>query len=116
MIKLRRKNKYNNNRTKKGASKKERRRYPELLLLEKAGKISQLEKQKRFILQNKFRYRGEAIRAITYTCDYYYFDHEKNRFIIEDVKGFKTAAYKKSKKMVLKMLLDEGDVRDFLET
>jgi hypothetical protein len=36
----------------------------------------------------------KTIRAITYVADFYYHDNEKNIWICEDVKGFKTEVYK----------------------
>lgn len=69
-------------------SKLERDHYNKLLLREKAGEIHGLERQKPFVLQDKFRTAdGEAIRAITYIADFYYFDKDGREYV-DDAKGF----------------------------
>ena len=90
----------------KHASKKEANRCDELALMERAGVISLLEQQPEFILQGKFKYRGKAIRKIVYRADFKYWDKEKSRFVVEEVKGFKTAVYRLKKKMLLYILQD----------
>ena len=85
-------------------SKKEARRYIELETLEKVGMISELETQPRYILQEKFTYRGENIRAITYLADFRY--KQDWKVYVEDVKGgkaTKTALYEVKKKILLKL-------------
>lgn len=82
------------------ASKKEAKRYNELKMLEKAHIISNLELQKTFELQPKYvNCIGQHIRAITYVADFYYFDNEKQQYVIEDTKGFRTEVYKIKKKL-----------------
>lgn len=95
-------------------SKKELARYKVLIKLLDEGKISKLERQVTFLLQDKFEYRGEKIRAITYKADFEYYNEEGYR-IIEDVKGFKTPEYKLKKKMLLNILKNDDNVI-FLET
>lgn len=80
-------------------SKKESNRYCELKMLERAGKIKGLELQHQFVLQPPFRKNGKTIRAITYIADFTYYDLEKNKNVVEDVKGYKTDVYKLKKKM-----------------
>jgi hypothetical protein len=80
-------------------SKKEGNRYLELKMLEKAGKIKDLELQKVFELQPSFKKNGKTYRKITYKADFSYFDIEKGKCIVEDIKGFKTEVYKLKKKM-----------------
>ena len=81
-------------------SKKEAKRYTELKLLEKAHIIKELELQKKFELQPKYKNKnGEHIRAITYIADFYYYDNEKQEYVVEDTKGFRTEVYKIKKKM-----------------
>lgn len=80
-------------------SKREGNRYCELKLLEKAGKIKDLELQHQFELQPSFKKNGKTIRAITYVADFTYFDLEKNKNIVEDVKGFKTDVYMLKRKL-----------------
>lgn len=84
----------------KFASKKESRRYTELKWLERAGLIKELELQKSFELQPKYtNNNGEHIRAITYVCDFYYYNNEEQKYVVEDTKGFKTDVYKLKKKL-----------------
>ena len=80
-------------------SKKEANRYCELKLLEKAGKIKDLQLQYQFVLQPPFRKNGKSIRAIIYVADFVYFDLERMKNVVEDVKGYKTDVYLIKKKM-----------------
>lgn len=83
-------------------SRKEAKRYIELKTLEKAGLISGLELQPRFVLQEKFKYKGKAIREITYVADFKYTKY--NIIIVEDVKAsqyYTTDVYKLKKKLLL---------------
>lgn len=80
-------------------SKKESERYASLLLLERAGVISNLKLQPRFLLQEGFVYQGHKERKIEYVAD---FQYEKNgEVIVEDVKGMKTDVYKLKRKLFL---------------
>lgn len=81
-------------------SKKEANRAYYLHILELAGKVTNLERQKRFELQEKYtNNKGEKIRAIEYIADFFYFDTEKRQWIVEDTKGFRTPEYKIKKKI-----------------
>ena len=80
-------------------SKKEAERYRQLKLLEMAGKIKELELQVKFVLQPSFKKNGKTIRAITYVADFEYYDVAKGKYIVEDVKGYKTKEYQLKKKM-----------------
>ena len=80
-------------------SKAERDRYSLLKLFEKQGLIKELELQKEFELQPSFKKNGKMYRKITYKADFYYFDNHLGKYIVEDVKGFKTDVYKLKKKM-----------------
>lgn len=71
-------------------SRKEMVRYTELKLLEKAKRITSLELQKKFIIQDKFKTNQGVLRSITYIADFYYFDVDLNKYVIEDVKAIKT--------------------------
>jgi hypothetical protein len=75
------------------ASKKEARRFSELKLLERAGKIADLELQPRYDLH----VAGKKVAA--YVADFRYV--EGGETIIEDVKGMKTPMYRMKKKMVM---------------
>ena len=81
------------------ASTREAERYSELRLLEQAGAITDLKLQPRFLLQPGFKHQGEKIRPVYYVGDFAYV--EGKRFIVEDVKGFKTPEYKLKRKMFL---------------
>lgn len=94
--------KYNNKKTIidniKFDSRAEANRYIELKLLEKAGKISDLELQPKFELQEKYiNNKGEKVRAITYKADFSYI--ENGKLIVEDVKGVETKEFKLKKKL-----------------
>ena len=80
-------------------SKREGNRYMELKILEEAGLIKELELQKEFELQPRFKKNGKTYRKISYKADFYYFDNHLGRYVVEDVKGFKTEVYKLKKKL-----------------
>ena len=81
-------------------SKKEAKRYQELLLLQKAGEIYMLERQKVYELlpaqrePDKVGKRGGVIkgklleRAVEYVADFVYTD-KNGKTVVEDVKGFR---------------------------
>ncbi len=73
-------------------SKKEAARYKVLKLLEKAGKITNLELQPRYDLVVNFTKCG------FYKADFRYFENDKE--VVEDVKGMKTPIYNLKKKLV----------------
>lgn len=77
-------------------SKKEFTRYRELKILEQRNLIKDLELQVPFILFQKSKYG----RVVKYVADFVYFDVEKNKKIVEDVKGFKTDVYKLKKRIL----------------
>ena len=83
--------------------------------MEKAGRIKFLKQQPVFTLQPKFKFRGKAIRAITYRADFSYYDVETKCFIVEDTKGFKTEVYRMKKKMLMCIMADREDF-DFAES
>ncbi len=92
------------------ASKAEARRYAELRLLERAGKISELQLQPVFVLQAGFRHAltGRQIRPIRYVGDFAY--HEDGQLVVEDVKGYEPLVWKIKQKLFLK-LYPEVDLR-----
>ena len=73
-------------------SAKEAQRYRELTLLERAGEISNLELQPRFLLQESFKKNGKTYRKIEYVADFRYAENGKT--IVEDVKGLQTDVFK----------------------
>lgn len=80
-------------------SKKEAMYYLHLKTLLKQGKIKDLELQKEYILQDKFKINGKTQRKISYKADFTYFSLEDNKLHVVDVKGFKTETYKIKKKL-----------------
>lgn len=81
-------------------SKKEAKRFQELMILKKAGLIKDLELQPVFVLQESYiNNKNEKVRAIIYKADFIYFDINLDRYIVEDVKGYKTDVYKLKKKL-----------------
>lgn len=78
-------------------SKKEARRHRELLLLERAGKITNLERQVKFELIPK----QDGERACTYVADFVYENVDTGERVVEDTKGFKTEVYRIKKKLML---------------
>lgn len=97
-------------------SKKEAKRYRELVLLEKSGAISGLERQVQFELLPKQReapteyYKrgrnagkpkpGKVLEmGVNYVADFVYFENGEK--IVEDAKGYKTKDYILKRKMML---------------
>ena len=83
-------------------SKKEAKRYCELIKLEQAGLIKDLETQKKFLLLDTFRKNGKTYKQISYYADFVYFDFYSKKTIVEDVKAskdFKTQVYKIKRKL-----------------
>lgn len=78
---------------------KEKNYYIKLKLLEKAGKIKELELQKEYELQPSFRLNNKTSRRITYKADFKYISVEDDRIHIIDVKGFRTDVYRLKKKL-----------------
>jgi hypothetical protein len=83
-------------------SRAEAGRYKELRLMEKAGVIRDLVLQPEFLLQDKFKHKGKTERAVKYTADFKYFDILRGVYIVEDVKGVETEAFKIKRKLFLK--------------
>lgn len=81
-------------------SKKESKRAVELDYLEKIGKIKDLQKQVRFLLQDGYvNNQGKKIRPISYIADFVYTQNDKK--IVEDTKGFRTEVYLIKKKIFM---------------
>jgi hypothetical protein len=81
-------NKYHNNITKTfdgnvHDSRKEATRWSELLILERAGLISDLKRQVKYELIPK----QDGERAVFYVADFEYIENGKK--VVEDVKGYK---------------------------
>ena len=94
-------NKYHNHKFHGFDSIKEAKRYSELCLLQKAGKISGLDRQVRFELIPAQYEDGKCVfRATNYYADFTYW--EKGKFVVEDVKGVKTPEYKIKAKLMFR--------------
>ena len=83
-------------------SAKEARRGAELRLMERAGLISDLQAQVKYILIPAQRQRGKVVeRAATYIADFVY--KQDGKTVVEDVKSpaTRTDVYKLKKKLML---------------
>ena len=97
-------------------SKKESQRYTELKLLERAGKITGLERQREFVLipaqrettneiytkgPNKGKFKpGKLVeRKCSYIADFVYWDGYN--LVVEDTKGMRTKDYIIKRKLML---------------
>lgn len=76
-------------------SHKEYTRWCELRLLQRAGRISDLQRQVKFELIPK----QEGEQACTYVADFTYY--QDGKLIVEDAKGYKTDAYRIKRKLML---------------
>lgn len=79
-------------------SQLECKRYQQLVLLEKAGLISNLVLQVRYELQPAFTYQGKRVRAIEYISDFQYV--ENGITVLEDTKGYTTKDFLLKEKML----------------
>lgn len=86
-------------------SKAEGKRYLDLMLMQRAGEISDLILQPKFELAKGVKFTGDARAkpALRYTGDFLYLDKAGNR-IVEDVKGMATQAYKIRRHLMLALL------------
>ena len=91
-------------------SKKEAEFYAELKLREKAGEISHLRLQPRYLLQESFKHEAKQYREIEYVADFEYI--ENGETVVIDVKGFRTAVYMIKRKL---FLYRYGDKIKFIE-
>lgn len=97
-------------------SHKEARRWEQLLLLQKAGKIVELQRQVAYELIPaqyetfpRYSKKGERLkdgqrlleRKVEYVADFVYTDAETGELIVEDTKGVKTKDYILKRKLML---------------
>lgn len=81
-------------------SLKEYTRFCELKLMQRAGIITDLERQVKYELIPAQRIDGKLVeRAVTYVADFRY--KEKGQIVVEDTKGFRTKEYILKRKMML---------------
>jgi hypothetical protein len=83
-------------------------RWSELKLLEKAGKISDLERQPCFLLIKKY---GKVKHNRKYVADFSYI--ENRRCVIEDVKGMKTSVYTLKRDLFLSLYGEYYTFREY---
>ena len=91
-------------------SSAEAKRYDYLIVLLKAGHISNLSLQPEFILQDGFSHEGKKYRPVKYTADFKYI--RDGCWHVEEVKGYKTEAYCIRKRLFLSKF---GDKYKFIE-
>ena len=83
-------------------SKAEAKRWLELCLLQKAGQISKLERQVRYVLiPPVVRPSGGRERECAYIADFVYFDERGQFTVCEDVKGAVTPEFRLKRKLML---------------
>ena len=84
-------------------SKKECKRYIELLTLQKAGKITGLERQVKFLLIPAQRNEKKKLleRECSYYADFVYKLADSGTLVVEDTKGVRTTEYIIKRKMML---------------
>ena len=94
-------------------SKHEATRYLELKMLEKAGKIYDLQRQVKFVLvpaqyepdtvgPRGGKIKGKLIeKELSYYADFVYFDDETKKTVVEDAKGVRTPEYVIKRKLLL---------------
>lgn len=91
-------------------SKKEANYWYELKMLEKAGQICNIQRQKPFELIPTRYYNGVCVRGCKYIADFYFYDNIKKSWIAVDVKGFPTPEYIIKKKIFLEKYVLNGDL------
>lgn len=100
-------NKYHNRRVESSDGRfdsvKEYARWRELKLLEKAGKITALQRQVRYeLLPAQKDAKGKVIeRRVDYIADFVYYDLNHHGKVVEDAKGEKTDVYILKRKLML---------------
>lgn len=75
-------------------SQAEANRFVELQLLERAGQVSQLERQVTYVLAPPVVLDGRKKPAIRYRADFRYIDAASGAVVVEDVKGVATPEYR----------------------
>jgi hypothetical protein len=83
-------------------SRAEMNRYIELLAMERAGLIRDLELQPEYLLIPGFKHPVHGtFRAMRYRADFRYLETSTNRVLVEDVKGMLTDKYRIKKTLLL---------------
>lgn len=83
-------------------SKREAGRYAQLLLLQRAGQITNLKRQVPYLLIPAQYIDGKCVeRAVTYRADFVY--RENGELVVEDTKGVRTPDYIIKRKLMLQV-------------
>lgn len=82
-------------------SKAEAKRYSQLRMLERAGQISDLQRQVKFELVRGVRLYGRSRPAIKYIADFVY--NQGGHQVVEDVKGMLTPVYRLKRHLMMAM-------------
>lgn len=85
----------------------EANRYCDLKMLEHKNIITELDLQPKFTLIDTY-HKGEHLRA-SYIADFRYKEADTGKWVVEDVKGVRTALYVLKRKLFLSMYGDEYD-------
>ena len=95
--------KYRNKKSDGYDSQKEKQRHLDLVLLEKAGLISDLRRQVPFQLipAQYDKNKGLLELSVQYISDFVYFDKVKQETVVEDCKGVRTKDYIIKRKLML---------------
>lgn len=80
-------------------SKAEAKRYSQLRMLERAGQISDLQRQVKFELVRGVRLYGRSRPAIKYIADFVY--NQGGHRVVEDVKGMLTPVYRLKRHLMM---------------
>jgi len=81
-------------------SKKEAKRSAALIILQRAGVITDLQEQVKFeLIPTQRTEDGKTERSVSYIADFVY--KEDGKLIVEDSKGFKTTDYIIKRKLML---------------
>ena len=88
--------------------------YPSIYGLEEKAIIKELELQPKLLLLDTIHYKGKTYPKTYYKADFKYFDNEKGKYIVEDVKSHITAK-DKVYRLKIKMLLAKYPDIEFVE-
>ena len=105
MIYFGQKNKYRNEKISVNGivfdSKREADRWADLNVLERAGEISRLQRQVKYVLiPTQYDEKKKVLeRECSYIADFVYF--KDGKLVVEDAKGVKTPEYRIKKKLML---------------
>lgn len=107
--------KYGNERVTVGAesfdSKREMERYHHLLILQRAGRIQQLQRQVVFILSPAVVIGGRKRPPLKYVADFTYVEEGATVKTVEDVKGVITKEYRIKRHLMAAMGIQIKEVR-----